>query len=69
MMDPIKPVISENEIYAVVSFLVSADAWQQQRDIKGYEAAETYARKEYCRFNVYKVKIYDSYGSLVKELI
>jgi len=55
--------------YTVVSFLVSKAAWQQQRDIVGLPAAEIFAANEHRRFNVYKVKIYNSVGDLVKELI
>ena len=61
--------MSEKEIYAVVSFLVSADSWQQEKGITGYAAAELYAANQFRRYNVYKVKIYDSQGSLVKELV
>lgn len=68
-MEPIKPVISENENYTVVSFLVSKESWQQQRDITGYSDAEKFAANEYRRYNVYKVKIYDSRGTLAKELV
>jgi len=60
---------TESEIYTVVSFLVSAASWQQQRDLIGITAAEKFAKNEYRRYNVYKVKIYDSEGSLVKEII
>ena len=57
------------ETFTVVSFLVSADAWQQSKEISGKEAAEKYARKEARRYNVYKVKMYNSAGAVVLELL
>lgn len=67
-MQMIKPVKNESEVYTIVSFMVS-DGWQSERTKTGITAAEKFAADEYRRFNVYKVKIYDSAGSLVKELV